>query len=99
MTGIKTSTTGHEDDQLSAGDLEAQRWVAALTLTGLLMTLLVIAGLYVATTPRIVNQACFQTRMNDEHTLLEAAFLTPPEQDVFVEAMRANECPRPAPDR
>jgi hypothetical protein len=89
MIDIKDSIAGVEDGQLSASDVDAQRWVAALTLTGLLMTVLVIAGLYVATTPRDVNQACFQQTMADEHTLLEAAFQTPPEQDAIVEAMRA----------
>ncbi|MFM0204935.1 hypothetical protein PQR53_34515 [Paraburkholderia fungorum] len=89
MIGIEESTKGDEDSQLSASDVQAQRWVAALTLTGLLMTILIIAGLYVATTPRNVNQACFQTEMDDGHILLEASFQTPPEQDAIVEVMRA----------
>ncbi|SIT35612.1 hypothetical protein BN2475_50127 [Paraburkholderia ribeironis] len=89
MIGIKESMKGDEDGPLSASAVEAQRWVAALTLTGLLMTILVIAGLYVATTPRNVNQACFQAKMDDEHTLLEASFQTSSDQDAIVEAMRA----------
>lgn len=89
MIGINESMKGDEDGQLSAHDVETQRWVAALTLTGLMMTMLVIAGVVVATTPLNVDQACFQTKMDDEHTLLEASFQTPPEQDAIVEAMRA----------
>jgi hypothetical protein len=89
MIGIKEGMKGDEDGQLSASDVEAQRWVAGLTLIGLLMTILVIAGLYVATTPRNVNQGCLRAKMLDEHTFLEASFQTPPEQDAIVEAMRA----------
>jgi hypothetical protein len=89
MTGIKESMKGDEGGHLSAGDVETQQWVAALTLTGLLMTILVLAGLSVVTTPRRVNQMCFQTKMNDEHTFLEASFQTPPEQDAITAAMRA----------
>lgn len=89
MIGINEGVKGDEGGQPSASDVETQRWVAALTLTGLLMTLVVIAGLYVGTIPRSVNQACFRAKMDDGHTLLEASFQTPPEQDAIVEAMRA----------
>ncbi len=89
MTDVHESADGAEDGQLADIDAEANRWVAALTLTGLLVTILVIAGLYVTTTARAVNQVCFQKKMNDEHTLMEAFFQAPPEQDAIVEAMRA----------
>ncbi|CAB3795678.1 hypothetical protein [Paraburkholderia fynbosensis] len=89
MTGIKESMKGDEGAHLSACDVQTQQWVAALTLTGLLMTILVLAGLSGVTASRHVNQVCFRTKMNDGHTLLEASFQTPPEQDAIVEAMRA----------
>ncbi|CAD6558575.1 hypothetical protein [Paraburkholderia metrosideri] len=89
MIGIEKSVKEDENGQLSASDVEAQRWVAGLTFTGLLMTMLVIAGAYAATTPRDIDQACFQAKIADEHALLEAAFQTPPEQDAMVEARRA----------
>ncbi|SAL33640.1 hypothetical protein AWB69_03031 [Caballeronia udeis] len=89
MIDIRASGEGDEDRQLPGDDAEVKRRVSALTFTGLLMTILVIAGLYLAMTPRNVNQACFQQQMNDEHTLMEAFFQAPPEQDAVVEAMRA----------
>jgi hypothetical protein len=89
MTDVRESVDGDEDGQLAHIDAEAKRWVAALTFTGLLMTILFIAGLYVAMTAHAVNQGCFQRKMNDEHTLLEASFQAPPEQDAAVEAVRA----------
>lgn len=89
MIDIRASGEGDEDRQLPGDDVEAKRRVSALTLTGLLVIILVIAGLYVATTPRNVNQECFQKKMNDEHTLMEAFSQAPPGQDAVVEAMRA----------
>lgn len=89
MIGIEEKAKGDESGQLSSSDVEAQRWVAGLAFTGLLMTLLVIAGAYIATSPRDIGQACFHAKMADEHALLEASFQSPPEQDVIVEPMRA----------
>jgi hypothetical protein len=76
-------------EHLSASDVETQQWVAALTLTGLLMTILVLAGLSVATTPRRFNRVCFQTKMDDAHILLAAFSQTPSEQDAIAAAIRA----------
>ncbi|MGF6767789.1 hypothetical protein P3T18_000259 [Paraburkholderia sp. GAS199] len=89
MIGIEKGTKSHENAHLSQGDVEAQRWVAALTLTGLLMTLLMIAGLHAATTHPDIDQTCFRTKMDDESTLLKASFQSPADQDAIVEAMRA----------
>jgi hypothetical protein len=54
-----------------------------------LMTLLVIAALYITTAVRDVNHVCFEKKMNDEHSLMEAFFQISPEQDALVETMRA----------
>ncbi|MFK4445995.1 hypothetical protein ABH944_006190 [Caballeronia udeis] len=89
MIDIRASGEGAEARQLPGDDVEAKRRVSALTLTGLPMIILAIAGLYVAMTPRNVDQACFQKKMNDEHTLMEAFFQAPAGQDAVVEAMRA----------
>jgi hypothetical protein len=89
MIDARESVDGDEDGQLADVDAEAKKWVAALTLTGLLMTLLVLAGLYITTTVRDVNHACFDKKMNDEHLLMEAFFQISPEQDALVEKMRA----------
>ena len=89
MTNVRESVDGNEDGQLADIDAEAKRWVAALTFTGLLITIVFIAGLYVTMTAHAVNQACFQKKINDEHTLMEAFFEAPPEQDAVVNAMRA----------
>ena len=89
MTDVRESVDGNEDGQLADIDAEAKRWVAALTFTGLLITIVFIAGLYVTTAAHAVNQACFQKKIDDEHTLMEASFQAPPEQDAVVNAMRA----------
>jgi hypothetical protein len=53
------------------------------------MTILVLAGLSVATTPRRFNRVCFQTKMDDAHILLAAFSQTPSEQDAIAAAIRA----------
>ncbi|QQC66064.1 hypothetical protein [Paraburkholderia ginsengisoli] len=89
MLDARESVDSDEDGQLTDIDAEAKKWVAALTLTGLLVTLLVIAGLYITATMRDVDHVCFEKKMNDEHSLMEAFFQLSPEQDALVEKMRA----------
>ena len=70
-----------DDGALASIDADAKRWVVALTLTGLLMSLLVIAGVYVATTARGVNEPCVEKKTNDELTMMDAFFQGSPEWD------------------
>jgi hypothetical protein len=81
----------HERDQERMPDeeAEAQRWISALTLTGLLLTLLVVAASFSSVAPRDVDRACFERKLNGEHALMEAFFQNPPEQSAVVQAMRA----------
>lgn len=85
-----TRSAGHDDGEpLADIEVEAKPWVAALTLTGLVMTLLLVAGLCVATSARHTDQACFRKEINGEHTLMEAFFPNPPERNAITEAIRA----------
>jgi hypothetical protein len=88
MIHAREGADGDEDDPAADIDADAKRWVVALTLTGLLMTLLVIAGVYVATTARGVNRVCVEKKANDEPTLMDAFFQAAQEQEGREELQR-----------
>ncbi|TDV33947.1 hypothetical protein C7405_110198 [Paraburkholderia caballeronis] len=78
-----------ESGRLSNEEADAERWVAALTLTGLLMTMMLVAGLSARSAVHDVDPACFRNAMNGERALMEASFQSAPEQDAVMQARRA----------
>jgi hypothetical protein len=80
---------GGEQEQIADRDVEVQRWTSALTFTGLLLTLLVVAASFAPVASRDVDQACFKRKLGDEHALMEAFFQNPPEQSAIFQAIRA----------
>lgn len=85
----KTGEKVEHDAPFSDADTEAQRWVAALTLTGLLMTILFAIELHIAAAGSRANSACFQKEINGEHALMDA-FLPPAAgHDAIADAMHA----------
>jgi hypothetical protein len=82
--GIEDGNAGKTMD----GAREAEHWITAIVVTWLLLTLAIIAGVCLWHASRDVDQACFQQRMNDEHTLMEAFFENPPEQNAVMQAKK-----------
>lgn len=78
-----------ESGQLIERNTEAKLWAKAITCAWLLPPLLMAAGLWVWMASGHVNRACFERRMNDEHTLMEAFFPNPPAQDAAMQAIHA----------
>jgi len=89
MEGKSEGIKDEEDGQLVGSDTETKHWVNALTLTWLVLTLLVAAGLSFLLAYGEVNPACFERKMNDEHTLMEAFFQNPPAQNAMMQAIHA----------
>jgi hypothetical protein len=88
MIRAREGVDGDEDGPVAEVDADAKRWVVALTFTGLLMTLLVIAGVYVTTVGRGVNRVCVQKETKGEPMLMEDFFQASPEWDGREESQR-----------
>lgn len=89
MTDITEGVRSNKNAQLLDGKAHVKWWVCMLVLNGLLLTLLVVAGLYLEATPGDVDRACFKNKMSDAHTLDEAFFQSPPDQNAIQQAIRA----------
>lgn len=87
MAEIGQSAKDDEEARFSEIDADTKRWVAGLTLTGLLMTMLLVVELIDSTTARDVNPACFRKEMRDEHTWMDAFFQNPPDRNALAAAM------------
>lgn len=74
-------------------DTDAKRWVAALTLTGLLATVVLIAALHATAHAGHADRACATDATTDaataEHALLAAFFASPPQDEAAAAATRA----------
>ncbi|WP_322029326.1 hypothetical protein [Paraburkholderia sp. J76] len=88
MVDVRNGIQGTEETQVPDSDAETQLWVGALVFTGLLLTLLFIAGLAVVTAPRNVDRQCFERNVADEQTLQEAFFQYPAAGNAVTQAVR-----------
>ncbi|MGV2292972.1 hypothetical protein AAHK20_29985 [Trinickia sp. YCB016] len=86
MTNITEGVQSNKNAQLLDGKAHTKWWVCMLVLNGLLLTLL---WLYLEPTPRGVDRACLKNKMSDAHTLDEAFFQSPPDQNAIQQAIRA----------
>lgn len=89
MAETRGSVEGDGDDASPDFDADAKRWVAGLTLTALLVTVLFVIGLYAAASASDANPACLRMEMSDEHTLMDAFFQNPPQRNAIAGAARA----------
>lgn len=89
MAETRGNVERDEDDASLEFDAEAKRWVAGLTLTALLLTVLFVVGLYAAASASGANPACLKRKMNDEHALMEAFFQNPPQNSAVAQGVRA----------
>lgn len=91
MADVRNDVHSTEETALLDSEADAQLWVGALVFTGLLLTLLFVAGLAIVTARGNVDRQCFERNVPDEQTMQEAFFQYPPDRSAATQAVRG--CP------